>query len=116
MHEASIIEALAEQILRVMPEGGRLVLATVEVGELEHLDPGVMTALWEAVTAGSPLGGATLEIERVPVRVRCGACAVEFAPEDRAVLICPACGAVRPEILAGVGIVLRSLEVEEPGP
>lgn len=114
MHEAAITDALVEQVRRAMPEGGRLLSLRVELGELEHLDPVVMNTLWQAATADSPLHGAALEIERLALRVRCGSCALEFAPEDHAILICPGCGATRPEILTGVGIVLRSLEVEQP--
>lgn len=113
MHEAAITEALVEQVRRALPEGARLGVCHIQVGELEHLDAGVMAAMWEAASEGTPLAGARLEFERVALRVRCGACGREYTPEDRAVLLCPACAEVKPHILAGTGIVLRRLEVEE---
>ncbi len=113
MHEASVTGAVIEQARTFVPGGMRLALCRLEVGELEHLDPEVMSQMWRAMTDGTEMEGAALEIERVALRVRCGSCAEAFEPEDRAVLRCPHCGSVRPEILEGTGVVLKSLEVEE---
>lgn len=113
MHEAAITAALLEQVRGIVPDGSRLLWCRVEVGDLEHLDETVLATLWRAMIEGTPLRGASLEIERIPLQVRCGACGLAYEPQDKAVLLCPACGSVRPEILEGVGVVLRSLEVEE---
>jgi hydrogenase nickel incorporation protein HypA/HybF len=113
MHEAAILSALHEQVESFTPAGASLLAVRIEVGGLEHLDPDVMTHLWEVFTAESRLTGSTLSVTRIPVRVRCGECGEEHEPEDVAVLVCPACGAVRPEVLEGSGVLLRSLEVEE---
>lgn len=112
MHEAAILEALREQVESFTPADGRLLLVRLEVGGLEHLDPGVMTDLWAIVTDATRLAGSDLRVTRVPVRIRCRACGEEYEPEDPAVLVCPACGVARPEVLAGSGVLLRSLEVE----
>lgn len=114
MHEAAVTGALIDQVRALVPAGSRLELCRIEVGELEHLDGPVMDTIWRAMIEGTPLEGATLRIERVALRVRCKACGREHAPEDKAILLCPACGEVRPEVLAGSGITLRSIEIEEP--
>jgi hydrogenase nickel incorporation protein HypA/HybF len=113
MHEAAIIEALHEQVEALVPAGRRLVEVHVEVGELEHLDGEVLSAMWGAAVEGSGLAGAALRVTRTALRVRCRECGAEFAPEDPFLLLCPACGVARPEVLAGGGVLLRSLEVEE---
>jgi len=113
MHEAAITQAILEQVQGVMPPGGVLREVHVEVGDLEHLDGEVMRTVWAAMLLDAGLSGAELRIDRVPLRVRCGACGVEYVPEDTAILLCPECGAVRPEVLEGSGVLLRSLEVEE---
>ncbi|MCL4221249.1 MAG: hydrogenase maturation nickel metallochaperone HypA [Phycisphaerales bacterium] len=112
MHEAAITQALIEQVRAAMPPGARLQRCAVQVGELEHLDPYVMQTIWQASTANTDLRGAELVIERVALRVRCGACAREFTPADRSIMLCPSCGSVKPQLLSGTGIILRSLEVE----
>ncbi len=112
MHEAAITNALIEQVRTALPPDARLLRCVVQVGQLEHLDSEVMQTIWQASIAGTDLDGAGLDVEPVPLRVRCGSCGLDFTPSDRAIMLCPACGSVKPRILAGTGVILRSLEVE----
>jgi hydrogenase nickel incorporation protein HypA/HybF len=114
MHEMSIVESLLEQVRTFVPDGATLQVIHLEVGALEHLDPELMRDGWIARTEGTPLAGSALEMTRVPLRVRCRACGNEYAPEDAALLLCPSCGAALPDVLQGSGVVLRSLEVDQP--
>ena len=113
MHEVAITSALVEQVRSFLPEGGTLIEVRVEVGKLEHLDPGVMETIWAMSSEDTDLAGAALTIYSVPLLVRCESCMKEWHPEDPALLVCPQCGAARPKILEGSGVLLRSLEVEE---
>jgi hydrogenase nickel incorporation protein HypA/HybF len=113
VHEAAITAALVEQVRSFLPEGGRLIEVHVEVGEMEHLDSGVMEMLWSVSIEDTELSGATLTVYPVLLLVRCEACQDDWLPEDPAMLVCPGCGAARPKILEGSGVLLRSLEVEE---
>jgi hydrogenase nickel incorporation protein HypA/HybF len=112
MHETAIAEALMEQVRPLVPAGAALRSVQIDVGELEHLDADVMRTVWSALTAGTPFDGSTLGTTRVPVRVRCRACGHEHDPRDVAILQCPACRAVQPEVLEGSGVLLRSLDVD----
>ncbi len=114
MHEISIVQSLANGILEHLPAGADLIRAVVEVGSLEHVDDEVMQTAWTAVTMAPPLENASLVIERIPVRVCCRSCSTEYSPEIQAYLACPSCGEARPEVLAGWGVVLRSLEADVP--
>ena len=114
MHEMSIVQALTDGIRQHLPTGATLVRAVVEVGSLEHLDESVMQSAWHATTTEPPLRGATLEVERIGVRIRCRSCAHEYAPEVQAYLACPRCGEARPDVLAGWGVTLRTLEADVP--
>jgi len=110
----SIVQALTDGIRQHLPPGASLVRAVVEVGSLEHLDESVMRSAWDAVTMAPPLERADLEIHRVEVRVRCRTCAREYVPEVQAYLACPSCGQARPDVLAGWGVTLRTLEADVP--
>lgn len=112
MHEAAVARALWEEVRRHLPEGGRLLRVAVEVGELEHVEADTLRTHFVAQAEGTPLEGAELELTRVPLRVRCRTCGAIHRPPDPALLLCPECDAVRPEVLEGGGILLRSLEVE----
>ncbi len=114
MHEASIIQALKEQVAPLVPAGSTLRGVRIEVGQLEHLDRVVMETVWTALTENTDLAVAELHIEYTQMRIRCKACGNEYTPEDVVYLVCPACEAVQPEVLQGTGILLRSLTVDEP--
>ena len=112
MHEMSVIHALDRIVRGHLPAGTRLLRAEVDVGSLEHLDDALMQAAWTALATEPPLAGAELVLRRVEVRARCGACGGVYVPADPVWMACPGCEAVRPQILDGGGVVLRSLEAE----
>lgn len=114
MHEGSIAQALVEQVRRWLPTDAVLRRAYLQVGRLEHVEASPLHLHWTALTTDTDLAGAELVIERVPLIVRCGSCAHEHEPDEPACLICPSCGAARPEIVRGAGLVLRRLEADEP--
>lgn len=113
MHEASIAAALMEQVRPFVPEGAALHLVRLDVGALEHIDDEVLQAAWDGMTDGTGLASSSIEVTRIPLRVRCRQCGVEHEPEDIAVLVCPECGAAQPEVLQGSGVLLRGLEVDQ---
>lgn len=113
MHEMAIVQSLLEQVRSFMPDQAVLNEIHLEVGDLEHLDGDVMRTALAALTDGSELQGAALHIRRIPIRVRCRSCGHEYEPEDAAVLLCPECGLVQPEILQGTGVLLKSLEIDQ---
>jgi hydrogenase nickel incorporation protein HypA/HybF len=57
------------------------------------------------------LDGATLDLERIPVRFRCAACAHEFHPVEF-LADCPACGSTGASMIAGDELGLSFLELE----
>lgn len=116
MHEASIADAILQQVRTLVPEHATLRTVQLDVGELEHIEPSLLQAAWDGMTVDTPLAGSVLHIDRQPMRVQCRSCGQTYTPDDLAMLICPYCGATRPDILSGSGIVLRSLEVEQPEP
>jgi hydrogenase nickel incorporation protein HypA/HybF len=65
---------------------------------------------FEIVAKGTMAAGATLEIERVPIRCYCPTCRREFTPPDF-VCECPGCGQPSADIRAGRELQLTSLEV-----
>ncbi|MHC4094374.1 MAG: hydrogenase maturation nickel metallochaperone HypA/HybF [Planctomycetota bacterium] len=112
MHEMAVVQALLDEVRRYIPEGAVLRQVKIDVGGLEHLDDRVMQTAWSALTADTDVAGSTLSVSYLPLRVRCLGCRHVHEPQDTAVLLCPKCGAARPQVLQGTG--LRSLEVDEP--
>jgi hydrogenase nickel incorporation protein HypA/HybF len=112
MHEASIALAIVDEVCeRVERERIERVQAVyVEVGALSGVVPDALRFAWDLAAEGSPASGSVLQIERVPLRIRCVPCnAVRTA--DGTVPVCPQCGTPSSEITGGRELLVRAMEV-----
>ncbi len=119
MHEMSLVQGLLDIIQQEMErhDATRLVKVRVRYGALAAVVPEAMRFAWDAVTNASPLQGAVLELEEVPVRLKCCMCGKEFVPAEleRALLMapCPGCGEeLGHQVLDGKELTLEQMEVE----
>ena len=111
MHELSIADAVVT-IAREHARGRRVTSVEVKIGRLRQVVPDALEFAFELVAAGTEIEGAALEVEHVPVRVRCARCKIESeAPEFP--LACAGCGSVHVDVVAGDELLVESLELEE---
>lgn len=113
MHEFSLVESIVESLLSMQRAEGweRIAKIHLRVGVLRQVFPDIMTFAFETVTRGTSLEGARLVVEEVPLSFRCLACGATWGDEGGA---CPSCGSAGRETLAGMELIIQSLEVEEP--
>jgi hydrogenase nickel incorporation protein HypA/HybF len=105
--------ALAEAIVAIAEEhaaGRRVETVEVKIGRLRQVVPSALTFAFELVTEGTPLKGARLEIEDVPVQLMCRTCTAESRVNDFP-LACPECGGVDVEVSSGDELVVDTLEL-----
>jgi hydrogenase nickel incorporation protein HypA/HybF len=113
MHELS----LAHEVVRVLCEEAdkhaiqRIDRFKLEVGLLRAVVPDMLQSCLGFVSRGTAAEEAAVEMVEVPGRVRCLACAEEFGVPDL-LIICPRCGQVGGDILAGQELRLVELEGE----
>ena len=124
MHEYSLALSILDSLrarLAEEPVGGRIRKVHLRQGELLVLSREALAEAWRIITEGTELEGSMLEIELVPVRVRCPSCGYEGDAKYLAeegwhfrvpVLSCPRCGA-RVELLEGRDLAVVALTVEE---
>jgi len=124
VHEYSLAHSLLEGLLQHLskhPVEGRIVKVHVRQGELLILSQEALVEAWRILAEGTPLAGAELVIERVPVKVRCPGCgyrgdarylAEEGWHQAIPILACPKCGA-QVEIVAGRDLAIDAITVEE---
>jgi hydrogenase nickel incorporation protein HypA/HybF len=113
MHELSIALSMIEQIEQVAArQPGTVRSAQVRIGVLSGVDCEALRFAWEVARTGTPLESTTLQIESVPLRVRCPACGSTHAAEIHSIL-CPRCVTPDQEILEGRELQLASLEIDE---
>ena len=113
MHELSIALSMIEQIEQVAAKHpGAVRSVRARIGVLSGVDCDALRFAWEIARAGTPLASTALEIERVPLRVRCPVCGSTHAAEIHSIL-CPRCVTPEQEILEGRELQLASLEIDE---
>ena len=124
MHEYSLAQSLLSSLLeylRAHPAPGRIRKVHVQKGELVVLSEWALKEAFSILSEGTELSGAELEIENVPVRVRCPFCGYEgdarYLVEEGwhlsvPILSCPRCGE-RVELLSGKELAIVGLSVEE---
>lgn len=109
MHELGIAAEIVD-IAAARADGARVVKLTVEIGRLTAVLVDSVRFCFEAVSAGTLVEGATLEIVEVAGEGRCRACGVVSALE-RTLTEC-ACGAWDFEWTKGHELRVREVEVE----
>src|ERR1035437_8668377 len=78
VHEFSIAEGLAAQVLANAPAGAHVRDVEIRIGTLRGLEPEALLMCWDSVTFGTPLAGATLQSDQRPWSIRCSQCGREW--------------------------------------
>jgi hydrogenase nickel incorporation protein HypA/HybF len=114
MHELSIAVSLVDAAIdraRELP-GERVRALHLRLGPLSGVVRDALLFSFDVAAADTPIAGATLRIEEVPLVARCPRCAADRTLPSPQMLCCPVCGAPTPEILSGRELELFALEVE----
>ncbi|HEX4065534.1 MAG TPA: hydrogenase maturation nickel metallochaperone HypA [Acidobacteriaceae bacterium] len=112
MHELSIALSMIDRIEEeAAKHSGKVRSAQVKIGVLSGVDCEALRFAWEIARAGTNLEATELEIEKIPLLVRCPACGKTYSPEIQA-LFCPECITPVQDILAGKELELTTLEID----
>ncbi|WP_300160010.1 hydrogenase maturation nickel metallochaperone HypA [Solidesulfovibrio sp.] len=116
MHELSIAQSLIALIEDEMAKHGKKTLLTVKIkhGRLSAVVPEALEMGFTALTMDTRLAGARLELEEIPVVLRCRACSREFTPEGSSAFApCPGCGEeLGHAVVSGRELYIEYLELE----
>ena len=117
MHELGIITNLFEIIEEVAAEHKLVTINTVKLklGKLQQIVPEMLSFAFETVAQGTKAEGATLEVDYVPISMRCNGCQQEFIVDDH-IYICPECAETSLIMLTGMEIILESVEGDQECP
>jgi hydrogenase nickel incorporation protein HypA/HybF len=133
MHEWALAEAAVEAVRR--EAGGRRVLSVrLAFGELQQVDRDIFSAAVADLAPAAGIAAAVFTVDVEPARLACRTCdgewtlaevpnlgddereAVHLLPEAaHAYLRCPRCGSADFDVVAGRGVTIASIELEEPG-
>ena len=111
MHELAIADSVV-QIAGRHAAGRRVTKVYLKVGHLRQVVPSALAFSFELVAQGTPVEGAELEMEDIPVIGKCRECGTESQLTEFP-LQCAACGGFDLEVLQGEELYVESLELEE---
>jgi len=113
MHEMSIVASLFEILEAKARENQatKIVGVRLKVGKLAGVVPEFLETAFDSYKQDTIAAEARLEIEEVPLKLRCRACAAEIVKEDYS-LLCPACGSTDLEIVEGMDLFLDKIDLE----
>ena len=114
MHELSIASSLVDLVTQQLQEAGavRARAVRLRIGALSCVHRDALLFSFQLVTEGTPLEGAILEIESVPVTVYCAKCEAIVALENIQRFRCPVCETASADIRSGQELELHSIEFE----
>ena len=83
----------------------------LRIGRFSGVQPEALRFAWEVMREGTISAGAELEIEEVPIQLRCRNCEGEYTadPDD---LSCPLCESFEYDMLTGREMDLHTLQGE----
>jgi len=123
MHEYSVASEMIDALLpKLETIEGRVVAVILKKGEMRILSDHALSNAFELLAQGTPLEGARLVVELVPVCVSCAACGYE-GPVDHVsdeafhfavpILSCPTCQS-EVDMKSGRELYIDSLTVQTP--
>ena len=113
MHELAVTESILDIVKRHAKEAKaeKILRIHLVIGELSSIVDDSVQFYFDYLAEDSIAKGAELVFRRVPVTLRCRACAHTWEP-DSADWLCPSCNQVGPAIVAGREFYVDSIEVE----
>jgi hydrogenase nickel incorporation protein HypA/HybF len=113
MHELSIVASLFEVLLAKAQENRatKIVGVRLKVGKLAGIVPELLESAFDRYKQDTIAAEARLEMEEVPLKLRCRKCGAEIEKEDF-VLVCPSCKGTDLEILEGMELLLDKIDLE----
>ena len=114
MHEFAVAQSLLEIVEHeaLRHAGAPVTRIWLRIGHLSAVVPDALRFAFAALSRDGIAEGAVLEIEEVPLRIRCRACAEEFVLEDP-FFVCPQCAGAEVELISGRELEIDSMEIAD---
>ena len=113
LHELSLVNSIYDIIIEKIGEYNvsKVTQVKLVIGELAGIEDLVLRSCFEMFVQATPIEGAELVIEHVPVKLRCRKCGNEYEA-DIPFTKCPLCRKDDYEIIGGKEFYISSLQVE----
>ena len=115
MHEMAIAAQIVEIAIASIPadlKNAQVERVNLKIGKLAAVVPDSLQFCFQIAVQDSPLRDADLNIEEIPLRVRCMDCNTEWTAHEP-VFVCRKCNSGSIEMLSGRELDIISIEVVE---
>ena len=115
MHEGHFTEQIVETILEELEKRqvSHPSKIKVKVGEMLHLVPESVKMHFQVMTVRTMLEHAELELEEIPVIVKCRRCGAEGGVLDHHMLMCQYCDSQDVHLVSGHDVVIDEIVCEQ---
>ena len=114
MHELSIMSGILDIVLEHANKNNakKVMKVNLRIGYLSDIIPEWAQTYFDMLSKDTIADGALLDIERVPVKIRCRACGRDHTfPGKEWGFACPHCGSSDIELLEGREFSVTSIEI-----
>lgn len=115
MHELSIMGNILDIVLDSARQNNARTVKRIQlrIGALSDVIPEWAQTYFDMLSKDTMADGAVLDIEKVPVVIKCKQCQNEFSfTKDDWQFSCTKCGATDIELLSGRELTVSSIEIE----
>lgn len=115
MHELSIVESVVDAVTETAARypGAQVKSVKLRVGVLAAVVRESLEFCWELATVGTPLAGAALVVNSVPIVLHCAACGQDAEIDGVQSFRCPNCGELAADLRQGRELEIESIEIED---
>ncbi|HPB72336.1 MAG TPA: hydrogenase maturation nickel metallochaperone HypA [Phycicoccus sp.] len=110
MHELSLCTSIA-RIVEQARAGREVSAVNLTVGQLRQVVPDTLIHCWDIVTRDTPLAGAALVVDYIPVTRTCGGCGAHGTVAHLFEAACPQCGNAEVTLTGGQEFAVTSIDV-----
>lgn len=114
MHELAICQSIIQQVEQVAAQNNasKVTKITLQIGPLSGVETPLLQQAFPIANTGTIAQDAILEVQELPIRVRCNMCQHENEASMNK-LLCTACGSWQTTLLSGDEMLLTSVELEK---
>jgi len=111
MHETRIAMDLADTVIKVArgEQLGRVSRVNLQFGQMVQIVPDIFRFAFEEATRGTVAENSEIDLEIVPVRLRCNNCLKDYGM-DTMVFRCNFCNSTDIAIIQGKEMIIISIE------
>lgn len=112
MHELSLCRSIHDIADRAR-EGRAVATIHLQLGQLRQVVPETLVYCWALVSEDTGLDGSILDVDHIPICLRCTDCAAETVITEALVLTCGECSSGAITVLTGEEFMLTSMDLKE---